>query len=82
MISIHVIAYDNSSIKALNYPRILKEEKVGLDILVIVTDKKKFRYALTEWADFIINPKYNPQEKNKTKVKMKNLILFEKLLAQ
>jgi len=72
--------FDITNYEVLNYPKILKEEKVGLYILVIVADGKKFRYALTEWSDFIIDPEYDPQEKSKTKVKMKNLIPFEKLL--
>ena len=72
--------FDITDFEALNYPRIVKNKKVGLIILIIVQDGKKFRYALTEWSDFIISPKYNPHERRKTKVKMKNLIPFEKLL--
>lgn len=72
--------FDITDFEALNYPKIIKNKKVGLIILIIVQDGKKFRYALTEWSDFIISPKYNPHERRKTKVKMKNLIPFEKLL--
>ena len=72
--------FDITDFEALNYPRIVKNKKVGLIILIIVQDGKKFRYALTKWSDFIISPKYNPHERRKTKVKMKNLIPFEKLL--
>jgi hypothetical protein len=71
--------FDVTDFEALNYPNILKKDKVGLLILIIVADEKKFRHTLTEWSDFIINPKYNPHEKKKTRVKMKNLIPFEKL---
>ena len=71
--------FDVTDFEALNYPKILKKDRVGLFILIIVADEKKFRHTLTEWSDFIINPKYNPHEKKKTKVKMKNLIPFEKL---
>ena len=72
--------FDITDFEALNYPKIIKNKKVGLFILIIVQDGKKFRYALTEWSDFIISPKYNPHERRKTKIKMKNLTPFEKLL--
>jgi hypothetical protein len=71
--------FDITNFEALNYPKIIKNKKVGLFILIIVQDGKKFRYSLTEWSDFIISPKYNPHERRKTKIKMKNLIPFEKL---
>jgi hypothetical protein len=72
--------FDITDFEALNYPKIIKNKKVGLFILIIVQDGKKFRYALTEWSDFIISPKYNPHERRKTKIKMENLTPFEKLL--
>ena len=72
--------FDITNFEALNYTKINKNKKIGLFILIIVQDGKKFRYALTEWPDYIISPKYNPHERRKTKVKMENLIPFEKLL--
>lgn len=64
--------------EVLNYARIIKENKVKLKILIIVDKGEQSFYKIFDWIDFNIPTSFDPHEKRKTSIRLKDGLDLDK----
>jgi len=63
----------------LNYNRIFKENKVKLKIMVILGKSGISYYRIFDWDEFTVPTKFDPNTKQRTKIKLKEGFDISKL---